>query len=111
MTMPSMNLGMPGYVNDLWAEHGFTEAVRRVTVQQHGSDSKSAFDYYSAILAAMSAINGETIPAVPAFGGAATKLYAYAQVPLLALRARGSVSDAAYGRTSALRLVAHGVVT
>jgi hypothetical protein len=60
--MPSIDLGLPTYVADLWWNYGFTEAKRRVTLQQVGADTVDASNYYGAILAAMNAIGGETVP-------------------------------------------------
>src|SRR6476659_4765082 len=70
--IPSIDLGLPTYVTDLWWNYGFTEAKRRVTLQQVGADTLDASNYYGAVLAAMNAIGGETVPTVPAFGGTPT---------------------------------------
>lgn len=60
------NLGMPPYVTDLWWNYGWSEARRRVTVQLAGADTTSAFNYYTAVVAAMDAVqNGAIPPAVP----------------------------------------------
>jgi hypothetical protein len=103
--MPSIDLGLPTYVTDLWWNYGFTEAKRRVTLQQVGADTADASNYYGAILAAMNAIGGETVPAVPAFGGTPTSRYLYSKMAPMELQAKGAISDWAYGRITVLSLI------
>ena len=63
--MPSFNFGLPAQVNDWWWNYGYSEAVRRVTVQQRGADTNGAFNFYSAAIAALNAIGSQSVPSVP----------------------------------------------
>ena len=104
--MPSFNLGLPAQVNDWWYSYGFSEAVRRVTIQQRGSDTNGAFNYYSAVIAALNAVGSQSVPAVPAFGAAATQDYCYGLSVIPPLVAVGKISGWAYGLASVPPLVA-----
>ena len=46
-------------------------------MQQRGADTNGAFNFYSAVIAALNAIGSQSVPAVPTFGAAATQDYCY----------------------------------
>jgi hypothetical protein len=98
--MASIGLNLPGYVNDIWYNYGFNEALRRVTIQQRGADTTNALNYYSAIISTLQAINGQSVPAVPAFGAAATQDWACSIANVPTLGVVGKISDWAVGKAS-----------
>jgi hypothetical protein len=77
MSGSSINLGLPQYVFNNIYEYGFNSALYLANVQLRGADTNAAFNYYSAVVAALNAIGGESVPAIPAFGAAATADYCY----------------------------------
>jgi hypothetical protein len=86
--MPSFNLGLPAYVDDQWWNFGFSAALAHVTTQQRGADSVNALNYYSAVIAALNAINSQSVPSVPAFGATATQDYCYTLASLPQVNAK-----------------------
>jgi hypothetical protein len=106
--MPSIDLGLPSFVVDNWVAYGFSEAYRRVERQLHGADTAQAHDWYSAVLAAMQALNSVSVPAVPALG-ATTKQYCWA-APTVRLRASGRIGSL-QGRATPLRVHSAALIT
>lgn len=97
------SLGMPPYVTDIWANFGWAEARRRVELQRDNADTSAAWVYYTAVVAAMTAIqDGHVAPAVPPALGPQTDIRLYAPSIMLSplLRAQGKVSLPAQTRAA-----------
>jgi hypothetical protein len=79
-------------------------------VQLRGADTTNAFNYYSAVVAALQAIGG-TVPSIPAFGTAPTLDYCYGLVSMPPLVPVGHISDWAYAKATLPPLAAVGAIS